>query len=247
MPITDMKCKVTIEIILGNYLLYDGGQCASCKQPIGTHRSQNEVVKEINKSNKSHEDVNIEARDNVNYKYDESGLEKKSTSISSYEIVDEQNDDPPSLLSDSNDSESMKSYDSNDSESMNSSASSEAHFHLHSSTTRSDSQQTANNNKVIQTKLEDQATRTVSERRSFLCKEFLRKHYCSHMGSGNFEELYVRIFSMINQDTNRVHHLMKHARHSCLGLVQITMNDDQLMDLFKFLNSYLPPIFKENI
>ena len=52
---------------------------------------------------------------------------------------------------------------------------------------------------------------------------------------------------MINQDTNRVYDLMKHTRHSCLGLVQITLNDDQLMDLFKFLDGFLPSISEKNI
>ncbi|CAF4096639.1 unnamed protein product [Rotaria magnacalcarata] len=60
----------------------------------------------------------------------------------------------------------------------------------------------------------------------------------------NFEELYFRLLSMINQDTNRVYYLMKHARHSCFGLVQIAMNDDQLMDLFKYLNNFLPSIYE---
>ncbi|CAF1420766.1 unnamed protein product [Rotaria magnacalcarata] len=78
--------------------------------------------------------------------------------------------------------------------------------------------------------------------RSLLSYEI--KHYCSPIGLNNFEELYFRLLSMINQDTNRVYYLMKHARHSCFGLVQIAMNDDQLMDLFKYLNNFLPSIYE---
>ncbi|CAM4840978.1 unnamed protein product, partial [Rotaria magnacalcarata] len=58
--------------------------------------------------------------------------------------------------------------------------------------------------------------------------------------SNNVEELYNGILPMINKDTNRVYHLMKCARHSCYALIQITINDDQLMDLFKFLDTFVP-------
>ncbi|CAF1560531.1 unnamed protein product, partial [Rotaria sp. Silwood1] len=80
---------------------------------------------------------------------------------------------------------------------------------------------------------------TISEESITMCKEFLKKYYCSRIELNNFEELYIRILSMI-KDANRVYYLMKHARHSCLGLVEATNNDDQLLTLFQFLNDFLP-------
>jgi hypothetical protein len=62
-----------------------------------------------------------------------------------------------------------------------------------------------------------------------------------------FEKLYVRILSMTENDSSRVYHLMKHARHSCFGLVQVTNSDEQLMILFKFLNTFLPSVFEKEI
>ncbi|CAM4914440.1 unnamed protein product [Rotaria socialis] len=229
MSTIDMKCNLAIESLLEYDFLRDGAKCSSCQQPLGIHRYKNEILKEISKSSMNHKDANMKIKGNINYDYDQSVMEETNRSLLSYEIVYQQNKNPPSLSSHSSDSESIKS-----------SASSEARSHRHLSKIRSDSQQNVKNNEVMLTKLEDQATKAVSELRSFLCKEFLKKHYCSHI------ELYNRILSMINKDTNRVYHLMKHARHSCFGLVQIIMNDDQLMDLFKFLNNYLPPIFEEN-
>ncbi|CAF3415609.1 unnamed protein product [Rotaria sp. Silwood2] len=228
MSTIDMKCNLTIDTLLEYDFLRDGAKCGSCTQPIGTHDYKNEILKEISKLSMSHKDANMKIKDNINYNYDQSVMEKTNRSLLSYEIVYQQNNNPPSLSSHSNDSESIKS-----------SASVEEHSRLHSDTISKDSQM-AKKNKVIERKLEDQVTKAVSEQHTFLCKEFLRKHYWSN----NFEELYLRILSMINQDTNRVYYLMKHARHSCFGLVQITMNDDQLMDLFKFLNNFLPSIFE---
>ncbi|CAM4748408.1 unnamed protein product [Rotaria magnacalcarata] len=129
--------------------------------PLGIHRYKNEILKEISKSSMSHIDANMNIKGNINYNYDQAVMEKTNRSLLSYEIVYQQNKNPPSL--------------------------------------------------------------------SWL---------------NNFEELYFRLLSMINQDTNRVYYLMKHARHSCFGLVQIAMNDDQLMDLFKYLNNFLPSIYE---
>ncbi|CAF4664174.1 unnamed protein product, partial [Rotaria socialis] len=218
MSTIDMKCNLAIESLLEYDFLRDGAKCSSCQQPLGIHRYKNEILKEISKSSMNHKDANMKIKGNINYDYDQSVMEETNRSLLSYEIVYQQNKNPPSLSSHSSDSESIKS-----------SASVEEHSRLHSDAICTDSQM-AKKNKVIERKLEDQLTKAVSEQ-AFLCKEFLKKHYCSHIGSNNVEELYNRILSMINKDTNRVYHLMKHARHSCFGLVQITMNDDQLMDL----------------
>ncbi|CAF1036981.1 unnamed protein product [Rotaria magnacalcarata] len=156
----------------------------------------------------SHIDANMNIKGNINYNYDQAVMEKTNRSLLSYEIVYQQNKNPPSL--------SPLSSHSNDSESIKSSASAEEHSRLHSDAICTDSQMAKKN----------------------------KKHYCSPIGLNNFEELYFRLLSMINQDTNRVYYLMKHARHSCFGLVQIAMNDDQLMDLFKYLNNFLPSIYE---
>ncbi|CAF3194933.1 unnamed protein product [Rotaria socialis] len=231
MSTIDMKCNLAIESLLEYDFLRDGAKCSSCQQPLGIHRYKNEILKEISKSSMNHKDANMKIKGNINYDYDQSVMEETNRSLLSYEIVYQQNKNPPSLSSHSSDSESIKS-----------SASVEEHSRLHSDAKCTDSQM-AKKNKVIERKLEDQLTKAVSEQ-AFLCKEFLKKHYCSHIGSNNVEELYNRILSMINKDTNRVYHLMKHARHSCFGLVQITMNDDQLMDLFKFLDTFVPSIYE---
>jgi hypothetical protein len=108
-------------------------------------------------------------------------------------------------------------------------------------------------------RLQKHAMVAASQQRTHLCKEFLRKHYCSHIsnvlfvilyliiithflfiGSHNHEELYTKILSITKNDTVRVYNLMKHARHSCFDLVGITNNDQQLIDLFQFLNNLLP-------
>ncbi|CAM4973054.1 unnamed protein product [Rotaria socialis] len=225
MSTIDMKCNLAIESLLEYDFLRDGAKCSSCQQPLGIHRYKNEILKEISKSSMNHKDANMKIKGNINYDYDQSVMEETNRSLLSYEIVYQQNKNPPSLSSHSSDSESIKS-----------SASVEEHSRLHSDAKCTDSQM-AKKNKVIERKLEDQLTKAVSEQ-AFLCKEFLKKHYCSHI------ELYNRILSMINKDTNRVYHLMKHARHSCFGLVQITMNDDQLMDLFKFLDTFVPSIYE---
>ncbi|CAF1037623.1 unnamed protein product [Rotaria magnacalcarata] len=231
MSTIDMKCNLAIETLLEYDFLRDGAKCASCQQPLGIHRYKNEILKEISKSSTSHKDANMNIKGNINYNYGQVVMEKTNRSLLSYEIVYPQNKNPPSLSSHSNDSESIKS-----------SASAEEHCRLHSDAICTDSQM-AKKNKVIERKLEHQLTKAVSQQ-AFLCKEFLRKHYCSPIGLNNFEELYLRILSMINQDTNRVYYLMKHARHSCFGLVQIAMNDDQLVDLFKYLNNFLPSIYE---
>ncbi|CAM4862282.1 unnamed protein product [Rotaria socialis] len=231
MSTIDMKCNLAIESLLEYDFLRDGAKCSSCQQPLGIHRYKNEILKEISKSSMNHKDANMKIKGNINYDYDQSVMEETNRSLLSYEIVYQQNKNPPSLSSHSSDSESIKS-----------SASVEEHSRLHSDAKCTDSQM-AKKNKVIERKLEDQLTKAVSEQ-AFLCKEFLKKHYCSHIGSSNVEELYNRILSMINKDTNRVYHLMKHARHSCFGLVQIIMNDDQLMDLFKFLDTFVPSIYE---
>ncbi|CAF3662583.1 unnamed protein product [Rotaria socialis] len=208
MSTIDMKCNLAIESLLEYDFLRDGAKCSSCQQPLGIHRYKNEILKEISKSSMNHKDANMKIKGNINYDYDQSVMEETNRSLLSYEIVYQQNKNPPSLSSHSSDSESIKS-----------SASVEEHSRLHSDAICTDSQM-AKKNKVIERKLEDQLTKAVSEQ-AFLCKEFLKKHYCSHIGSNNVEELYNRILSMINKDTNRVYHLMKHARHSCFGLFMI--------------------------
>jgi hypothetical protein len=40
---------------------------------------------------------------------------------------------------------------------------------------------------------------------------------------------------------------MKHARHSCLALVKLAQNNNQLVNLFVFLDSYVPWVFTNKI
>ncbi|CAF4135138.1 unnamed protein product [Rotaria magnacalcarata] len=108
----------------------------------------------------SHIDANMNIKGNINYNYDQAVMEKTNRSLLSYEIVYQQNKNPPSL--------SPLSSHSNDSESIKSSASAEEHSRLHSDAICTDSQM-AKKNKVIERKLEDQLTKAVSEQ-AFLCK-----------------------------------------------------------------------------
>ncbi|CAF2933474.1 unnamed protein product [Rotaria sp. Silwood2] len=222
-----MKCKLSIELLVKHDFLRNNDKCTFCSEFIATHFYQKEVEKEISKSNMHVQYDNIKIKDNVNYEYERLANEKKDKSLSQPDFMYCSNVSPPSLSSNSNASESVKS-----------SASAEALTRVHSSTVCPDFETDKNNGSMTRT-LEDQAMRAASEEQSFLCKEFLKKHYCSHTGSNNFEELYVRILSVIKEDNNRVYYLMKHARHSCFGLVKVTKNDDQLLALFKFLDDFL--------
>ncbi|CAF4746071.1 unnamed protein product [Rotaria socialis] len=221
MSTTDMKCNLTVLNLIEHDILHNGTTCNICQQPIGKHIYQHEIVNEIK---------------NVKYEYDEPILEEKNESLSL----------SPNSEGSSNVGPRSQSTKSGGRESMKSSASSEAKDRIPSAPLSQDSE-TVKKNIAIINKQKNTAMVAASTERFILCTGFIRKYHCSHTGSNNVEELYNRILSMINKDTNRVYHLMKHARHSCFGLVQITMNDDQLMDLFKFLNNYLPPIFEENI
>ncbi|CAM2714868.1 unnamed protein product [Rotaria socialis] len=178
MSTIDMKCNLAIESLLEYDFLRDGAKCSSCQQPLGIHRYKNEILKEISKSSMNHKDANMKIKGNINYDYDQSVMEETNRSLLSYEIVYQQNKNPPSLSSHSSDSESIKS-----------SASVEEHSRLHSDAKCTDSQM-AKKNKVIERKLEDQLTKAVSEQ-AFLCKEFLKKHYCSHIGNVLFDFLFL--------------------------------------------------------
>ncbi|CAF3824993.1 unnamed protein product [Rotaria sp. Silwood1] len=153
------------------------------------------------------------------------GINDKDNSLLQPDLTYPSDVSSTSLSSDFNASESVKSF-----------ALVEATHSVHSAAVCRGFERTKN--EAMTRKLEDQAMRAASEERDFLCKEFLKKHYCSRIGSNNFEELYVRILSVI-KDTNRVYYLMKRARHSCFGLVQATNNDDQLLALFQFLDDFL--------
>ncbi|CAF1087079.1 unnamed protein product [Rotaria sordida] len=227
MSTSTMKCKLSIELLVKHDFLRNNDKCTCCSEFIGTHFYQKEIEKEISKSNIHVQHANVKIKDNVNYEYERLDNEEKDTSLTQPDFIYCSNVSSPSLSSNSNTSESVKL-----------SASAEALTRSHSSTVCPDFE-TAKKNGAMGGTLEDQEIRAASEERSFLCKDFLKKHYCSHIGSNNFEELYVRILSAIKEDTNRIYYLMKHARHSCLGLVKVTKNDDQLLALFKFLDDFL--------
>ncbi|CAF3789280.1 unnamed protein product [Rotaria socialis] len=230
MSTTDVKCNFTIDILLEHDFLRDSGKCSSCQQPLGIHRYKNDIEKQIGKLNMGHQNQNadIQKEDNANNEHEPSGIQKRNTSLS-----------PPSSMNWPNILTNLHSNHSDDSDSIKSSASSQASTRIHSGTISEDSQ-TVKKNQAIARKKKNEVIMQASRQRIFLTQEFLRKHYCSRIGSNNVEELYNRILSVINKDTNRVYHLMKHARHSCYGLIQIIMNDDQLMDLFKFLDTFVP-------
>jgi hypothetical protein len=143
--------------------------------------------------------------------------------------------------------------------SIKSSASAEARDRIYLIGARAGDNQTIKKKDALATKLKREAMLAASDRRTFLCKEFLRKHYCVHISkvlsaflflnitarflfieTNNYEELYMRILSITKNDAIRVYYLMKHARHSCLDLITIANNDQQIIDLFQFLNNFLP-------
>ncbi|CAF4941718.1 unnamed protein product [Rotaria sp. Silwood1] len=193
--------------------------------PTGPGINDKEFDKQNNESNTSIQDADVEVKDNLSYECKQSVIEEEDNSLLQPDLTYPSDVSSSSLSSDFNASESVKSF-----------ALVEATHSVHSAAVCRGFKRIKN--EPMTRKLEDQAMRAASEERDFLCKEFLKKHYCSRIGSNNFEELYVRILSVI-KDTNRVYYLMKRARHSCFGLVQATNNDDQLLALFQFLDDFL--------
>ena len=62
--------------------------------------------------------------------------------------------------------------------------------------------------------------------------------------SKNAEEMYARLLQVLKEDSNRLYMLMKHARHTCYGLSQLVHNDEQLVNLFIFLDSFLARVLR---
>ena len=86
-------------------------------------------------------------------------------------------------------------------------------------------------------------------------KQFLSKYCCS----GNSElvvfifigitivivaadpnDLYQKLILIVNKDYKRFYYLVQHARHNCLGLIQLMNTTDQIIRIFALMNDIIP-------
>ena len=84
---------------------------------------------------------------------------------------------------------------------------------------------------------------------------FLAKYYCAEnselivfifinitfvIGAVDPNDLYQTLILIVNKDYKRFYYLVQHARHNCLGLIQLANSTDRIVRIFALMNDIIP-------